>query len=40
METMKLVLPLNEELTAIRRHIHQHPEDVYKRQPSFRPFWM
>ena len=26
METMKLVLPLNEEMTAIRRHIHQHPE--------------
>ena len=26
METMKLVLPYTEEMTAIRRHIHQHPE--------------
>ena len=26
METMKLVLPFNEEMTAIRRYIHQHPE--------------
>ena len=26
METMKLILPFNEEMTAIRRYIHQHPE--------------
>lgn len=26
METMKLVLPYTEEMTAIRRYIHQHPE--------------
>ena len=26
METMKLFLPFNEEMTAIRRYMHQHPE--------------